>query len=134
MGVAILDMRVWKWMYENPDANAAQLKEAVIKLSKEIWNAYYADVFGSKDEPILAIYSHMIDNPLYLANYPLGHLIELQLEMQLEGKPFAAEVERFFKQGRITPQRWMQGATASAISGQATLKAAEEALKHIKTK
>ncbi|NTW25194.1 MAG: hypothetical protein HGA37_10860, partial [Lentimicrobium sp.] len=30
MGVSLVDMKVWKWMYENPEATPAQLKEAVI--------------------------------------------------------------------------------------------------------
>ncbi|MBU1718268.1 MAG: hypothetical protein KKA07_04275, partial [Bacteroidetes bacterium] len=73
MGVSIVDISVWRWMYEHPDATPAQLKEAVISISKDVWNKYYAEVFGVKDSPILAIYSHMIDNPLYLPAYPLGH-------------------------------------------------------------
>ena len=85
MGVSLVDMKVWKWMYENPDATAAQLKEAVISAAKEVWNQYYAGIMGGKDEPILAIYSHMIDNPLYLSNYPMGHLIEFQVEQQVKG-------------------------------------------------
>ena len=132
MGVALLDMKVWKWMYANPKANPEELRNAVISMAKEIWNSYYADIFGSKDETILAIYSHMIDNPLYLANYPLGHLIEFQLETYLEGKNFADEVQRIYSQGKLTPQKWMQGATGEMVSGQASLKAAEEALKVIK--
>lgn len=128
MGVALLDMKVWKWMYANPTASAEELKKSVMSLSKEIWNAYYADIFGSRDEPILAIYSHMIDNPLYLANYPLGHLIEFQLEKHFEGKSFPVEVQRIYSQGKLTPQTWMKGATGIPVSGEASLKAAKEAL------
>ena len=69
-------MKVWQWMYEHPDASATELKDKVINIAKEVWNTYYAPVFGSKDEPILAVYSHMIDAPLYLSAYPLGHLID----------------------------------------------------------
>ena len=46
MGVGIVDQRVWKWLYANPNATASQLKQAVIDISKEVWNAYYAPVFG----------------------------------------------------------------------------------------
>ncbi|HPG33371.1 MAG TPA: hypothetical protein PLM34_05920, partial [Lentimicrobium sp.] len=42
MGVSLVDMKVWKWMYENPEASPAQLKEAVITAAKEVWNKYYA--------------------------------------------------------------------------------------------
>lgn len=132
MGVALLDMNVWKWMYANPDATPAQLKAAVISNAKEIWNKYYSPVFGSKDEPILAIYSHMIDNPLYLSNYPVGHLIDFQIEGQITGKPFAAEVERIYEQGRLIPQLWMKGAVGREISTEPILEATSKALKVVK--
>lgn len=132
MGVSLLDMRVWRWMYANPNATPAQLKEAVLSMAKEVWNQYYAPIFGSKDETILAIYSHMIDNPLYLSNYPVGHLIDFQIDEQLKGKNFATEVDRIYTLGRLTPQAWMQGAVGKPISIDPMLKAVDEALKVIK--
>ncbi len=132
MGVSLVDMQVWRWLYANPDATPAQLKEAVIRIAKEVWNQYYAPVFGSKDEPILAIYSHMIDNPLYLSNYPVGHLIDFQIDGFIKGKNFAAETDRMYLQGRLTPQAWMKGAVGTAISIDPMLKAVDEALKAIK--
>ena len=97
-GVSMLDISVWKWMYAHPNATAGELQEAVIRLSKEIWNKYYAPVFGVKDETVLAIYSHMIGYPLYLSAYAFGQIIEFQLENNLNGKDFANEVSRIFKQ------------------------------------
>ena len=132
MGVSLLDMQVWRWLYANLDATPAQLKEAVLRISKEVWNQYYAPVFGSKDEPILAIYSHMIDNPLYLSNYPVGHLIDFQIDGFIKDKKFSAEVDRMYTLGRLTPQAWMQGAVGTAISIDPMLKAVDEALKVIK--
>ncbi|MCK7534346.1 MAG: hypothetical protein MZV63_26680 [Marinilabiliales bacterium] len=67
MGVALVDMYVWKWLYAHPEATATELKDQVILIAKDVWNKYYAPVFGIKDQPILAIYSHMIDYPLYLS-------------------------------------------------------------------
>jgi len=132
MGVSLVDMNVWKWLYSHPDASAGELKEAVLSIAREVWNKYYADVFGSKDEPILAIYSHMIENPLYLSAYPIGHLIDFQIEQYLSGKDFAAEIMRIFSQGRLIPQLWMQGAVGSPLSAEPTLKAAEKALQVVK--
>jgi len=132
MGVSLVDMQVWRWMYANPSATPAQLKESVIKIAKDVWNQYYAPVFGSKDEPILAIYSHMIDNPLYLANYPVGHLIDFQIDGFIKGKKFAAEVDRIYTLGRLTPQAWMKEAVGAPISIDPMLKAVDEALKVIK--
>lgn len=132
MGVSLVDMRVWEWMYANPQANAAQLKEAVISIAKEIWNQYYAPVFGSRDEPILAVYSHMISNPLYLSNYPLGHVIDFQIEQYIHDKDFATEVQRMFELGRLIPQEWMKQAVGSEISVKPILMAADKALREIR--
>ncbi len=129
MGVSLVDMQVWKWMYENPEASAAQLKNQVISIAKEIWNIYYAGILGDNDEPILAVYSHMIDNPLYLSNYPMGHIIDFQIEQQVKGKPLAAEINRMYTQGRLVPQVWMQSAVGSPISIAPTLAATAEALR-----
>ena len=129
MGVSLLDMKVWKWMYENPNASKEQLKETVVKTAIEVWNQYYAPVFGIKDSPVLAIYSHMIDNPLYLSNYPVGHLIDFQLDRFLKGKNFADEAIRIYSAGRLIPQLWMKNAVGNEISIRPLLDATDAALK-----
>jgi hypothetical protein len=115
-GVSLLDIEVWKWLYAHPEATAVQLKEAVIRLSKEIWNEYYAPVFGIRDEPVLAIYSHTVSYPLYLSAYTFGQIIEFQLEQHLNGKDFAGEVSRIYRLGRLTPNQWMLAATGKPLS------------------
>jgi hypothetical protein len=132
MGVSLLDMKVWKWLYDNPDATKEQLKETVIKTAIEVWNQYYADVLGIKDSPILAIYSHMIDNPLYLSNYPVGHLIDFQLDGFLKGKNFADEAIRIYSAGKLIPQLWMKNAVGSGISIKPLIEATDAALKVVK--
>jgi hypothetical protein len=128
MGVGMVDMKTWKWLYENPDATPALLKENVIAIAKDTWNKYFAPVFGVKDSPILAIYSHMVNSPLYLANYSYGQIIQFQLEEFLRGKNLADEIDRIYSQGRLTPQQWMTGATGSKISAQPILNALDEVL------
>ena len=132
MGVSLVDIQVWEWMYANPDATPAQLKEAVINAAKNVWNTYYADVLGGNDETLLGIYSHMIDYPLYLPNYPMGHLIDFQIEQQVKGKNMANEVERMLIQGSIIPQLWMKGAVGREISIEPLLKSTEEALEGLR--
>lgn len=131
MGVSLVDMNVWKWMYEHPDANAAELKVAVMDIAKDIWNKYYAPVFGVKDQTILAIYSHMIENPLYLSAYPIGYLILFQNEQYIKDKNFADEIIRIYSQGRLTPDAWMIQATGKKLSSQPLLEAASESVKNI---
>ncbi|HHT34808.1 MAG TPA: hypothetical protein GX018_07260 [Bacteroidales bacterium] len=128
MGVSLVDIRVWEWLYDHPDATASQLKEAVIAIAKEVWNSYYAGVLGGEDETLLGIYSHMIDYPLYLPNYPMGHLIDFQIEQQVKGKNLAEEIERMYTQGSIIPQLWMQHAVGAPISIDPLLAATQEAL------
>lgn len=132
MGVSLVDMEVWKWLYANPQATPAQLKEKVIQIAKEVWNKYYAPVFGLQDEPILAIYSHMISYPLYLSAYPLGHLIEFQMEDYIGTKNIAEEIYRMLVVGNITPQHWMKGAVGSDLSVEAMLKAVDLAVDELK--
>jgi len=128
MGVALLDIRMWNWLYQHPQASAAALKQAMIETAKQVWNQYFAETFGLRDEIILAIYSHIISYPLYLAEYPLGHLIQFQLEKHLEGKNLGSEMERICSIGSIIPQLWMKKAVGAEISVQPMLKAVEKAL------
>jgi len=132
MGVSLVDMAVWEWMYQNPNANAAQLRDAVIRIAKDVWNKYFAPVFGIEDQPILAIYTHMIMRPLYLSNYPLGRLIQFQLEEHLAGRNFAAEVDRIFALGRLTPKHWMLQAVGEELSVQPLIEATERAVERVR--
>lgn len=132
MGVSLVDIQVWEWLYANPDATPEQLKEAVISAAKEVWNTYYAGILGEEDETLLGIYSHMIDYPLYLPNYPMGHLIAFQIEQQVRGKNLADEMNRIYTQGSIIPQHWMQNAVGSPISIEPLLTATKEALEALK--
>jgi oligoendopeptidase F len=130
-GVALVDMRVWRYLYAHPDIDATALKEAVIRIAKDVWDTYYASVFGISDSAILAIYSHMIDAGMYLPDYPLGHLIAFQLEKYLEGKNLGTEIERMCSVGYVTPQHWMKNAVGTDISTEPLLQAAEEAVRFV---
>jgi len=128
-GVALLDTGVWRWMYAHPEATPAELREATLGLARELWNRWYAPVFGVRDVPLLAIYSHMISSFLYLPDYPLGHLIASQIEEHLAAaKALGPEFERMASFGSVTPGLWMQHATGKPIGTAALLGAAERAL------
>ena len=98
---------------------------------QDIWNRYFSPVFGSKDEIILGVYSHMISYPLYLAEYPIGHIIEFQLERHLKGKNLGPEMERACSAGKIIPQLWMKNAVGEEIAVEPLLRAVDGALKVI---
>lgn len=131
MGVSLVDLYTWQWLYANPNATVDDLKATIITYATTIWNRYYAPILGEENSPILAIYSHMIDVPLYLPNYPYGHIIEFQLENHLQGKNLGNEIQRIYPVGRLTPNHWMQHALGHDVSTTPLLEATSKALKNI---
>jgi oligoendopeptidase F len=131
-GVALVDMAVWHWMYDHPSASAADLREATLTIAKDVWNRYYAPVFGVKDVVLLGIYSHMIHSFLYLPDYPIGHLIAHQIEEQvMKSGDLGSEFQRMVSAGSIAPDLWMSRAAGSPVGAGALIAATERALKTI---
>ena len=133
MGVSLVDMRMWQWLYANPQASATDLREAVVRIASEVWNQYYAPVLGEKDSPLLGIYSHMVGYALYLPAYPIGNLVQYQLEEHLaqyrSTDEWAKEYTRIYQQGCLTPDAWMRGAVGEALSVEPILKAVREVMR-----
>jgi hypothetical protein len=128
-GVALVDMAVWHWMYDHPQATPQQLDQATVQISKDIWNRYYAPVFHKNDVVLLGVYSHMIDSFLYLPDYPIGHMIAFQIEEQMKkAGSIGPEFERMARMGRITPDLWMERATGRPVGPEALLEATQQAL------
>ena len=133
MGVSLVDMRMWQWLYAHPTATAAELREAVLVIAAEVWNEYYAPILGEKDSPLLGIYSHMVGYALYLPAYPIGNLVQYQLDEHLASyltpQAWAQEYTRIYQQGSLTPDAWMRGAVGRPMSVEPILKAVREMLK-----
>ena len=128
-GVALVDMRVWHWMYDHPSATPAALKEATIQIAKDVWNRYFAPVFKTRDVVLLGIYSHMIHSFLYLPDYPIGQMIAVQIEEQMkQAGVIGPEFERMARYGALAPDLWMRNATGSPVGPEALLVATERAL------
>jgi len=130
-GVALVDMAMWNWMYEHQDASPAALRKAVVEIAKDVWNRYYAQYFDRQNSALLAVYSHMVAYALYLPDYPIGHLIQFQIEEFIRDKNLAKEMERMCVQGRLTPDAWMLGAVGSPLSARPLLDSAAHAVKQI---
>jgi hypothetical protein len=126
-GVSLVDMRVWNWLYQHPEATPAELREATVAIARGVWNRHFAPVFGVRDSEILAIYSHMIVYGLYLPDYAIGHVIAFQIGQRLREADFGAEIERIARQGRLTPDAWIRGAVGGPISSRALLDEARDA-------
>jgi hypothetical protein len=96
-------------MYAHPDATPSDLKAATVAIAKDVWNRYYAPVFGVTDVVLLAVYSHLIDSTLYLPDYPVGYMIAFQIEQQMEKSgAIGPEFERMAIIGNIAPDIWLE--------------------------
>jgi len=124
------DIRVWNWFYEHQDATVEELRKATIDIANEVWNEYFADIFGDKDNPILSIYNHFLGGSLYLHAYPLGNIVLMQVEEYFEGKDFAKEMVRMCTIGKLTPDMWMEEATGEKVSAEPMLRAVRAAIKN----
>ena len=129
-GVSLVDMGAWHWLYEHPNATPAEFRDAVVAIAQDVWNRYYAPLLGGRGTPLLAIYSHMVNNGLYTPDYPLGHLITFQIEEHfrtLKG-PMGPEFERLCQLGSITPDAWMRQGVGAPLSAEPLLVATARAL------
>ncbi|MFH1619178.1 MAG: hypothetical protein ABIG11_04670 [bacterium] len=131
-GVALVEMRIWHWMYDHPRTTPSQLREAMVAISKEVWNKYYAPVLGVKDSPVLAIYAHMFYYSLYIPNYLLGHVIASQVEDYFRTHPPGIDMERMCRIGNVTPAEWMRQAVGRPISTETIIREAKHALKFVR--
>lgn len=127
-GVALVDIGIWKWMYENPNATPAEIREAIVKIAKDVWNEFFAPVLGHQDQILLAIYSHIIDAGMYVPDYPMGFLIQFQMDEYFRKNGLAKEMVRMCRAGSVTPEAWMQAAVGSPISAEPILRAAMTAV------
>jgi oligoendopeptidase F len=136
-GVALVDMTVWHWMYDHPNATPAELKAATLQISRDVWNRYYAPVLGKKDVVLLGVYSHMIDGFMYLPDYPIGHMIAFQIEEHMKKagpggmRNVGPEFDRMAREGSVTPDLWMKNATGAPVGPEALLAATERALAEV---
>lgn len=132
MGVSMVEMECWKWLYSHTDATPAQYKEAVLTSARNVWNKYFEPILGTHDSPILAIYSHMVNYPMYLPSYSIGDIVHFQLEQHLKASSspaeFASEIERIYTIGHLTPNAWMREAVGSDVSIKPVLDAVNDIL------
>jgi hypothetical protein len=131
-GVALVEIRLWHWLYDHPKATPAEVREATLVIARDIWNKRFAPLLGGKDQTLLGIYSHMLSTPLYLFQYGIGQLVAFQVEQHAKRKgapPLGVDFERMTKVGKIVPDLWMQNAVGAPISTKPLLEATAAAVR-----
>jgi len=130
-GPSLLEVRLWHWLYENPTADAEAARATTLSIAEELWERFYARDFGRDSNHLLAAYQHMINHPLYLADYTLGHVISHQIRSHLRGRDLASETRRICSIGQVTPDLWMRRAVGGPISVEALTRDTAEALRRL---
>ena len=115
-GPSLLELRAWRWLYENPTATPAALRDEVLRIAADLWTRFYERDFGKDSYRILAAYQHMIAHPLYLPDYTLGHMMSHQIRSYMRGKDLAGETKRITSLGCLTPDLWMKKAVGGPVS------------------
>lgn len=126
-GQALTDIETWKWMYAHPKASPEELREAVLSISEDIWNTYYAQVFHVRDQHILSIYNHFITGGLYLYNYFLSNLAMFQLYDAFD-TDISEGLKKACAEGNTLPELWMERAVGESLSTEPILVATRNAL------
>mgnify|MGYP007080199295 CR=1 FL=1 len=128
-GPSLLELRVWRWLYANPETTPEALRDATLTIADEIWDRFFRRDFGADPYRLMAAYQHMIHHPLYLADYTLGHIMSHQIRSALRGRDLANETRRICALGRLTPDLWMRRAVGAPISVAALAGDAEDGLR-----
>jgi hypothetical protein len=115
-GPSLMELRTWRWLYENPDADAEALRETVLRISGEVWSEFFEVDFGPDPYHILGAYQHMVAHPLYLPDYAIGQMISHQVRAHVRTRDVAEETKRICAIGCLTPSAWMKQAVGGAIS------------------
>jgi len=133
-GQALTDIESWKWIYANPGATEEEVRDAIISITENIWNTYFAEIFGVRDQHILSIYNHFITGSLYLFNYFLGDVIMYQLHDAYRSGDLAVKLKEACKEGNTTPGLWMSKAVGTGISTEPLMDASAKAIKYFSAK
>lgn len=126
-GLALVEIRIWRWLAAHPDAEPAQLVSEANSIAEEVWNTFFEPVFGSRNSRNLNLCPFMVNSPLYCSNYPISQMVNYQLKAYLEGKRLGPELDRLSKLGRLPPKIWMEQATGQEITPSSFLDAVKAA-------
>jgi hypothetical protein len=116
-GQTLAEILSWKWMYENPNATAEEVKKAVLGIADKLWDDYYADIFGGqRHQRLLSIHDHFVVGSLYLHNFFYSNVIMHQLVNAFRDGCLSTELKRSAKEGITSTERWMYNAVGAGVS------------------
>ncbi len=115
-GPSLLELHTWRWLYRKGDASPEALRDAMLAIARELWTEYYEAIFGPDPYHTLAAYQHMVAFPLYLPDYPLGHIMSYQVRAHMRGRDLAEETLRICSLGQVTPDLWIRRAVGGPVS------------------
>lgn len=130
-GAALTEIEFFHWLYGPAKAGAAQMHKKIRQIGDNLWEKYYAPIYGSDGCGLLSVYSHILWCTFYLADYPLGYIIAYQVRKYLKGKNLAREMERMCRLGDIYPEQWMRAAVRENVSVKSLLTDTRSALKRL---
>lgn len=130
-GPSLVELRLWRWIYDNPNADAAGLRDALLAICQDVWSEFYERDFGKDPYNILGAYQHMVAYPLYLPDYAIGQMISHQVRAHVRTRDVATETKRICSIGQLTPAAWMQEAVGGELSPRPLINDTEEALRQL---
>jgi len=131
-GPALTEIRFFHWLYDDPQATAADMHRAIRRIGDQIWTEFYARIFGKEGHGLMSVYSHILWCSFYLADYSMGYVIAYQVRKYLASRKFAPEMERMCALGAIYPEQWMKSSVGQAISAEPLLSDVEKACRNLK--
>ncbi len=130
-GPALTEIRFFHWLYAHPTATATAIQKAIRRIGDEVWEEFYAPIFGPEGYGFMSVYSHVLFCDFYLADYPMGYVIAYQIRKHLRDRPLADEMERICGIGSIYPDEWMKKAVGRKISVKPLLDGTRGALERL---
>jgi len=131
-GPALVEVRFFHWLYENPGATPADMHRRIREIGDDVWREFYARIFGPEGYGLMSVYSHILWCDFYLADYPMGYIIAYQVRKYLRDKTLSKEMERMCRLGCVYPEEWMKKAVGQKISLKPMLDDTRAALKRLK--
>ncbi|MDR1739267.1 MAG: hypothetical protein LBR45_00710, partial [Bacteroidales bacterium] len=110
-GMALTEFYMWEQCYRS-EITATGLRDSLQRISIDVWNKYFADVFTSKDDARLGANFSMLLEPLSTIGATFERINEIKAGAAIStavsksDKTLLMELYRIYKVGKVTPELW----------------------------